>query len=186
MQPIQVRDYFSGVSAIAILPYRVPLVQAFVTEAKYQRNKKALEFLGEILAAYIRSLQEKGLDQARQYVLVPLPLGKKRLQERGYNQVEEIVRYALTNLQSETFSLMPDLLFRTRDTVAQTTLGREARKKNMQGAFGALHVLPKSSVDFSTYILIDDVLTTGATLFAAYEALRIAGTKDILLLTLAH
>lgn len=147
----------------ALLPYRYSLVRALILEAKYKGNVKAQEFLGRILAEYLQeTLAEGALHGTTSYTLVPIPLSKERLQERGYNQAERIAATAskLTGVKVEQF------LTRTRDTLPQTTLRRRERLANMEGAFQA-HPIDSET----TYLLIDDVVTTGATLQAATSAL---------------
>ena len=73
-------------------------------------------------------------------------------------------------------------LVRTRETISQVSLAREKREENMRGAFRAAHSIDPSH----TYIVIDDVITTGATLQAAVDALKEAGAVHIIPLALAH
>jgi ComF family protein len=162
---------------ITLLPYREALVQALIIEAKYENNYKAREILGKALSAYIKEWCVEHPERTAR--IVPLPLGKKRKKERGYNQVEAVARCAQRDIP---FTLLPQALSRSRDTAPQTSLGREARKSNMIEAFIASTPLNPAY----TYILLDDVLTTGATLSAAHDALEKAGATDILVLALAH
>jgi ComF family protein len=164
-----------------LLPYRLPLVKAFIIEAKFHGNKTAQESLGRIVGDYLTSLL---LETA---VLIPLPLGKKRLRERGYNQVEEVAKCALrycsvfSNPPLQA-SIQSNTLVRTRETLPQTTLARRDRLQNMQGAFIVTSVLDPDT----TYIMLDDVLTTGATLSAAHDALIQAGAQKVIAIALAH
>jgi predicted amidophosphoribosyltransferase len=102
--------------------------------------------------------------------LIPVPLGRRRLRERGYNQSERIAAAlgALTGLPVRT-----DLLQRARETPTQTALTPEARQANVAGAFAAF------GVQDLQLVLVDDVFTTGATLTAAAAALRIAGAARV-------
>ncbi len=170
--------------AVGLLPFREPLVAAAVHEAKYHASRRATAFLGEALAEYLRDLDTFGDARA---VVVPVPLGKERRRERGYNQVEEVAKEALTRLDdSARFSYDPSLLQRTRETRSQVSLSRAERAKNMRGAFrvpqDAAHPLDAAYL----YIVIDDVVTTGATLAAAALALRAAGATYILALAAAY
>ena len=74
------------------------------------------------------------------------------------------------------------MLTRTRDTQTQITLPRAKRLENMRGAFDATNQLDPSYL----YIVFDDVITTGATMQAAVDALVAAGARDILPVALAH
>lgn len=104
-------------------------------------------------------------------LIVPVPLHASRLRQRGCNQALELSR-AL----SRTLHVPLDVkhLHRTRATSAQTELGAQARRRNVRGAFAA------DQRDWPSHVaLLDDVMTTGATLEAASRALRRAGVKRI-------
>ena len=157
-----------------VLPYKSVLVQAFIQEAKFHESKKARMYLGKVLAQYLTATFTNA-------VLIPLPLGKKRLRERGYNQVTEIAKCAQPVLPSH-IRIDPDLLMRTKETKPQTTLGREERLLNMKDVFKATRALDADTL----YIVLDDVVTTGASLLAAKAALLAAGARNVALLALAH
>ena len=147
---------------VALLPYRTPLVAALIKEAKFNGNKKAQELLGHVLAEYLQqTLADDGILGADRYVLQPIPLSDKRRRERGYNQAEEIAKVATQKLGLP----LADTIYRTRDTLPQTSLKREKRLVNMEQAFAV-----RETTD-ATYIVIDDVATTGATLMAAKQIL---------------
>jgi ComF family protein len=105
-------------------------------------------------------------------VLVPMPLHVGRLVERGYDQVREIARFVAAPL---ALPLEPRALERIRATAPQVGLEREARRRNVQGAFAAhARVVAGRRV-----ALLDDVVTTGSTVAAAAEALREAGAVHV-------
>lgn len=179
---IVLHDFGTPLSIVALLPYREPLVQALITEAKFEGNVRAQALLGSALADYI-----KVWSAGQRALLIPLPLGAKRRKERGYNQVERAALFALKILHADEqlfdITFAPQLLQRVRETKPQTELGRRERLTNMRGAFGSAHVRLDPSL---IYVLLDDVTTTGATLAAAHDALVKAGAQHILLLALAH
>lgn len=160
---------------IGLLPFKEPLVRALIHEAKYFHNTKAYRLLADTLALYI---SEHVLDQDQlgggAYALVPMPLGSKRFKARGYNQVSEVVSRVSALLDIPISSC----LLKIRDTKSQTKLSREARIQNQEGVFKI--VATKKDV---TYILIDDVITTGATMQAAKDAF---GETRVVLFGLAH
>lgn len=155
--------------AISLLPYRNKLVQAAITEAKFHDARRAQEALGALLKDYLRVCTDP-------YVLVPVPLSRQRLQERGYNQAERICRAAQAQQVDTT------LLERIRNTTPQTNLGGQERRINLQGAFRVQKALHPDTL----YIVVDDVVTTGATLSAACAALKEAGAQRLLPIALAH
>jgi ComF family protein len=122
------------------------------------------------------------LDYLSDAVLVPVPLHKDKLRERGYNQSERIVE-ALARATGGR-SRVAKLLLRTKFTQTQTRLNREDRHGNVKNAFALAEdavVIPGQQ-----YILVDDVFTTGSTLNACAEALRNAGADRIKVATLGH
>lgn len=162
-----------GARATALLPYR-GLAQATVIEAKYHDSAKAHALLGGVLGEYLLELcADEGAFDTR-FALVPLPLSAARRAKRGYNQAERICEAAIGRLDGAC-SLMPHALRRLRDTPPQTKLPGNARRENLRGAFEAAPGLDSSY----TYIVVDDVITTGATMEAAVEALQSAGARVI-------
>jgi ComF family protein len=175
--PIPVTVGTPQLSCIALLPYHEPLIQAFVLEAKFHDNRKAQSFLGAVLATHLRTLDF----QPR---ILPIPLSASRLRERGYNQVTRIAETACYLLKQdglEEVSVISTVLRRTRNTLPQTTLGGAARRKNMANAFSA-----EVTDAAHSYVILDDVCTTGATLAAAAQALQREGIPQIQLVSLAH
>jgi ComF family protein len=167
-------------STVALLPFHDERVRATLHEAKYHGSERAFKLLGSVLAEYLRGHDDLENTKSR---IVPVPLGKERQKERGFNQVEEVSRRALRILgQDGGIELDSSALVRTRETLSQVSLPRHTREENMRGAFGAAHPLDPAY----TYIVVDDVLTTGATLQAAIDALEKAGAKHILPIALAH
>lgn len=172
---------------VTLLPFNKPIVRAAIHEAKYHGSEQAFHFLGTALAEYLRDADDlpktrfdlENSDLRSNLVLVPVPLGDLRRKERGFNQIEEVAKRARKEL---TLSIDTTLLKRTRETASQVSLPREAREENMRGAFRATRHADPSL----TYIVIDDVITTGATLQAAIDALREAGAEHIVSLALAH
>ena len=126
--------------------------------------------------------------------LVPVPLGPKRLWQRGYNQSERLAR-ALSRRWRRP---VVDLLARARETATQTALTPEARLANVAGAFEMRNAergsRSRRSGDCSAFrlptsafqrplVLIDDVFTTGATLAEAARALEVAGATTVAAVT---
>jgi len=172
---------------VVLLPFKNTGVRGAIHEAKYHGSSRAFKLLALALTEYLSGADD--VEHRKSNIrIIPVPLGKARRKERGFNQIEEVVRKALRTLGKEgkAFTLEPDLLIRTRETVSQVSLARDAREENMRGAFACLPAGRASLDPAYTYIVIDDVLTTGATLQSAIDALRVAGATHIIPLALAH
>jgi ComF family protein len=112
---------------------------------------------------------------AARRVLVPVPLSARKLKERGYNQSELLARALADRTDS---SCAPNLLVRMRDTTSQTRLTPEQRLHNVADAFRVDPVVLARHAD-ALVVIVDDVVTTGATLNACAAALAAAGARAI-------
>lgn len=178
MRPVEVGR--ARPPAVALFSYADPVARAAVHEAKYHGSARAFALLAAALADYLPAhLADRMSAESRaSHVLVPVPLGRARRRERGYNQVEEAARRAVRLIGEPGIALETDLLIRTRETPTQVSLARAAREENMRGAFcadAARLAHCAQAAPNALYIVLDDVLTTGATLQAALDALAGAG-----------
>lgn len=149
-----------------------PLVHAL----KYGGADYLARYMGGLMAVRYRAYAEL----AEAELVVPVPLFASRLKRRGYNQSELLAR-AFAPLVG--LSAPAGVLKRVRNTVSQTTLGRQGRLENMVGAFSCA---APEVVKGKTVLLIDDVATTGATLEGCAEALKKAGAQKVLAYTFAR
>jgi competence protein ComFC len=152
--------------------FKGPVRQA-IHRLKYKKDVA----LGEVLSRpLIRFLQGSkwNID-----LILPVPLGVARLEERGYNQSDLIARPVALYFGVE---YLPKAIRRRRETRSQVDLSAAERKVNVAGAFESR---PKF-VTGQNVLVIDDVTTTGATLDACAFALREAGAKEVYGLTVAR
>jgi len=112
-------------------------------------------------------------------LVLPLPLAPRRLAERGFNQALLLAR-ALAPGKTEAL-----LLLRLRETGTQTSLDRKARRANVRDAFG-VDPLRARELRGRSVVLVDDVMTSGASLHAAAQALRRAGAARVAAVVLAR
>jgi ComF family protein len=152
------------------------LGRAIIYELKYNGGHFLLPDIGRISRHLFSDLRGK--------ILVPVPLHWMRKWRRGYNQSEAIC----TALAAEHGCSIAKILRRKKLTQRQVGLGRYKRMVNVEGAFALrLFGLPWKKIDKNAEIyLIDDVLTTGATMDACATVLRDAGFCKIHARTLAH
>lgn len=131
------------------------------------------------LAVVIGKELTSRLPEMKYDMVVPIPLHGTRLGERGYNQSEKLAEGISSVLKIPIAK--KHLVKRTRQTPSQTGLTLEERQKNMEGAF-ALTDKGKEALRQKRILLVDDVMTTGATMASACEAIIIAEPKEIGLL----
>ena len=171
-------------SAWPSLPHTSPLSDALAPYA-YEGAPRAavhrLKYRGlravapRMAAAMTREL---ALTVPSPFTIAPVPLHSARLRERGYNQAELLARAVAAALDCP---LRTDLLRRTRATPPQVaSQSRAERARNVRGAFRS------APVDGGIFVLVDDVMTTGATLEAAAQALLQAGASRVYGLAFAY
>ena len=140
---------------------------------KYRRNMGFGEAIAMQMTDYVRSLGWP-ID-----MLIPVPLGKKRLKERGYNQVGLVARPLAYQLG---LVYAPEALVKSRETRSQVGLSISQRSANVQDAYQA----DSQIVMGKSVLIMDDVATTGSTISACTTALLSAGAKDVYVLTIAR
>jgi len=151
---------------------------------KYHHVRPAASVLGRMTAEAADELLPDF--SSRNPLLIPVPLHASKLRERGFNQAELIARAAWKRMESGTtlrFEFVCDALKRRRATESQVGLTREQRQTNLRGAFA---VSDAKAVSGREVLLVDDVLTTGATVSECARVLRKAGAKAVWVATAAR
>jgi len=141
---------------------------------KYGGREYLARGLGEMLLFLAR---EVGLSAD---LVIPVPLHPHRQWERGFNQAEALARVVARGLGSEVTS---DVLLRRRETIPQSQLNKEERRKNVKGAF---FIQKRANLELKRILLVDDIYTTGATLQECARALLEAGAQEVKALTVAR
>jgi ComF family protein len=116
--------------------------------------------------------------------IVPMPLSAQRLQERGFNQAWELTR-ALVEQSKTHAKSHASLLLRVRHTLPQTSLEREARLRNLKGAF-QVDPLLAARLSGRRVLIVDDVMTSGASIFSAAQALKSGGAAEVIAIAFAR
>ncbi len=143
---------------------------------KYRRRRSLAEPLAQMLLLVIR--QDRRFEAME--AIVPVPLHSAKARARGYNQSELI---AARLSRKAGINLLKDVLLRVRNTPSQSSLGLTEREKNVRDAF---RVRDSKAISGKRLILLDDVLTTGATADACAGVLLKAGVKELCVLTVAR
>ena len=155
---LEIPPSFNGIRA----PYRMEgNIKEAIHHLKYRGLKAAAPELAELLVRYLAEHPVPG------DLLIPVPLHRRRLRSRGYNQSVLLARELSKKLGLE---MDQKLLARTRNTPPQVNASRDDRRDNVQDSFRCI-----GSLDRRAVILVDDVPTTGSTLSACAAALKAAG-----------
>lgn len=146
---------------------------------KYDSVRPAAQMLGREVAKVLAANSSKVGDDP---LILPVPLHRAKDRDRGFNQAEEIAN-AVKKVTG--FAIDRHVLVRKRPTVSQTGMTAHQRRENVRGAF----VLRKRGVDIvkgRNIVLVDDVMTTGATAAECTRVLLRAGAKQVLVATAAR
>ncbi|MDO8559796.1 MAG: ComF family protein [bacterium] len=161
----------------AACPYRQnPLARA-VESLKYTGVQALADPLAELLIAHLEHFRYAGAWSKAFDAVIPVPLHRRRLLARGYQQAALL---AVPVAQHFSWPLREDVLFRVRATRPQVGLPQRTRLKNVRGAFSVSGMAPRR------VLLVDDVVTTASTMRACAQALRDAGSHEVVALALAH
>lgn len=164
----------------SLTTYEDPFIKKIIHAFKFARVKSVGIFLGHLLSAYFEKLNFSTLEKEKM-VVIPIPLSNTRLKERGFNQ-SAIIAQAFA--EKANIVLDETILSRPKHTIPQShTQNKQEREAHMIDAFAI-----SSPADLSgrTVLLIDDVITTGATLRSAAHTLQTMGAKKIIALTIAR
>ena len=169
--------------------YRYPPIKKALWFFKYNGKKKLAEIFAEnIYDKILEELSELSvMENFREIVLIPIPLSSKRYRERGYNQAELLCKELEkinTARKCANMELKNDILIKIKDAEHQARIhNRSERLKNIVGSFS---VKNSESIKNRNIILIDDIVTTGATLNEAKKILKQNGARKIIAFTVAH
>lgn len=158
----------------AVSTYDNKALRELLHAFKYNRFLAAQTPLALLIDKYLNNVNlPKALPADT--VVIPIPLHRKRLRERGFNQAEKIA-----NIVSERLELPMnnDSLVRIKDTPHQTT--RRSKAERLESLRNSFEVTDKAALTERTIILVDDIYTTGATMQEAAKTLRRAGVRNII------
>jgi ComF family protein len=158
-------------------------LRAAVLELKFHRRERWAGALGGLMAPLWQSIAGRFTTSP---LLVPIPLHPSRERERGFNQAELLARGLRRKLTHSRGTPVPKLdtrvLRRVRATLPQSGLGQRARLENVKHGFSA----DAKRIQNRSVVVVDDVMTTGATASACAQTLKRAGALQVIVLTLAR
>ena len=148
------------------------IARRMVHQLKYRSDPAIASFMGLYMA--------DALDGLRMDLILPVPLHPEKLEERGFNQAAALAQAVSAHT---AIPCDPSTLLRMHSTGTQVYQSREKRLAAMQGAFA---VADSSCIRGKNILLVDDVVTTGATAIACTQVLQKAGAKEVWLLTFSR
>ena len=170
----------------SVFSYKDPIIRKILWNIKYKGDTTAINVLGNALYDVIISkiYGDVLFEKTSCYKIIPIPISKKDLKKRGYNQSELLARAMCKNDLSGIFNIETTVLCKNKNIKKQMSVkNKVGRKKNINGCFSIRNnILIKNQ----EIILIDDIVTTGATLTEAKNVLLSAGAKKVLGFTIAH
>lgn len=194
-----------------VFDYRDPVIKKSLWFLKYKGKRRLAKIFAETI--YDKMQEELSelilMENFNNAILIPIPLSPKRKRDRGFNQAELICR-ELIKINKETsitdvgipyrtgggllqsriptpaviLTLDCDILLKPRETEHQARI--KARRERMKNIAGTFAVQNEEKIKTRNIILIDDILTTGATLNEAKKILKKAGARKIIAFTVAH
>lgn len=171
----------------SVFSYKDPYVKKILINLKYFNRKSFGEKLGEILyERFLEEISEINIFDERKIILIPIPMTKKRLRIRGYNQSFLIAKSLYeTSLQKENiFELENNILIKIKETERQAKIkNRKIRLENLRGSFSCINT---EKIKGRAVIIVDDISTTGATIKEAMRVLKKSGAKRVFGFVVAH
>ena len=161
--------------------YKNPLTQKIIRRFKYQNCQNLRFAVSDII---LRNINYFNTKKEKRHILIPIPISKKKRRKRGFNQ-SEILAEALS--QKTEIPVQKNILLKKFHTLSQVeTKSRLERIKNMKNSFYVSREDGLSVYHNHIVILIDDIITTGATINEAARVLKKAGFKNVMAVTAAR
>jgi len=169
-----------GAQISSCFSYEQKIVMEIIKCLKFKNKKYILNDIKDlILGQFENFLKKQKIGNNEEIILIPIPLTKRSLSKRGYNQSLVISKI----LKSENIKIYKNSLIKKTNHLPQNKIrNRKEREENVKNSFTLKRKLPQNQV----YILIDDVTTTGSTILEAKKELRKNGVKRVIAFTLAH
>jgi ComF family protein len=172
----------------ACLAYHNEITKRALWEFKFKNRKGIAYSFAEIMLEHtielLSEIRSFSPGEENPFLVIPIPLSEKRLRERGYNQTELIAHELCAIAPKYALSYRPDILLKTKETKSQVVVNsRKERLGNLKGCFS---VKNNTTLFGKDIVLIDDIITTGATMEEARAVLKRAGARRVIGVAVAH
>ncbi|MEK7552315.1 MAG: phosphoribosyltransferase family protein [Patescibacteria group bacterium] len=171
---------------IVLSDYKQTLAKKLIWELKYKNNEHSAKILAEIMYTEIIGYLNDWImfEDFKDPVLIPVPLSKEKLEKRGYNQTETLVEQIILLDQGKNLGFEFDAIHKVKDTPEQSSLKTKVQRlKNLKNCF---KVVNPEKIKNKNIIIVDDVITTGATIKEVKKILKKAGARKIKAICVAH
>lgn len=197
LKKIKIKDLLPNVKirkfqeAYYLFDYKIENIKNLIWYLKFKKQKGLALILGRILELKLEKILEiEKIKKNEEMILIPIPIHKKRLKERGYNQCDLISKSLMREFQKKTelkFGVIykPNILIRSKYTQKQSWSNKKERQKNLKNVF-VVDKKFKKEISCKKIILIDDVITTGSTIGEAKKVLLESGAVSVMAICLAH
>ena len=179
-RPIEEKNIF------AVFDYRNSTIRKAIWELKYHKNRHLGNILGEVLyESMIEEVWEiREFSDNKKIIIIPVPISRVKIFKRGYNQSLIIALGFCKKDKEKIFKIEENIIFKKNETKPQAKItNRKQRLSNVKNSFG---IKNENYVKNRTIIVIDDVVTTGATIKEIMKILKKAGASKIFGFALAH
>ena len=159
--------------------YKNPLIKNLINLFKYEPFVKELAMpLASLITDHFQLLECQ--PNFSNFILIPVPLEKRKLKWRGFNQSEEIGKEISKFLN---IPLINDILFKIKETLPQVELSEKEREENIKGVF---IIRNRKKISGKKILLVDDVYTTGSTMEECSQVLKKAGATEVIGIVIAR
>lgn len=171
---------------LALFDYRDTIIKKAIWELKYHNKRYLGKKLGQLL--YESMIEEiadlRTMTSGRSIFVVPVPISNIKNKKRGYNQAHIIAKEFCGSAPFNIFKLQNKIVIKKIETIPQARI--HERKRRLKNVHGVFEVKNEYLVKGRTFIVIDDVTTTGGTINEIIKILKKAGAKKVIGLAVAH
>ena len=170
----------------AVFNYQDTVIKNAIWELKYHNKRYLGEKLGQLLYIhFIEDISEIRMNvPGRSIYVIPIPISNKKTKTRGYNQSMMIAKGFCNSEKSGALELKNGIVYKKIDTLPQAKITNKKRRlENVKGVFG---IKNEEIIKGRTFIIIDDVVTTGGTMNEIMKILKKAGAKKVYGFAVAH
>ena len=163
--------------------YQNPKVKKLIRHLKKHREPSLKKIIGSEMCDYLLPIlaEYETFHEFREPFVIPMPISRKRKKERGFNQCDDMARYLADTLPRARYQKN---LIRKKESQKQALIkNRQERKRNVQNVFSLKN---QEGIKNQDVIIVDDLVTTGATLQSLFSLLKKAGARNVLAITIAH